>query len=927
MEGIHVKFFVDQDGVESVCVTSTEKLLQLLDLQHPIGEMIASAIQTHNSVYGCYSTTMVVLLGHWCLEFKSLLNKGLAVRPLLAIGDDLLASSIDAVHSSSTSLDQWLVLQQLDHQSLATCGSKKPKIEETIAHENGRKETASTKIKSAEDQKEENNRPAKRKEEMMAAVLSSGRPWNSKDERAEYVEPADRETWSTYQGILDDEDVSWFFNENNEIDLGLSEPDFTDDYLVISPKVKGQQESMRNVGSIEYNHDMCKYKIGKPFADSLQIPFVDSQGSSETDEKSLEILNDLHHLELRRNYSFQKSEPNVIDSLTDSDDEFAGCFEHLPNISDKEIQQQKIQQSSCLKEINTESMLEKSAKKEIENIDTLIRHKMKESSKLGLIRGMSQGRHFRTIKHVGINNANVDDDSDNEFAGCVQDLPNLQEDGSNLSVTPKIESNIPLTDDLVCGRASRQNIQSLFAENDIERLDVSSFIEKRLKKSSQVSIAKGLSQSRHFRTITNIDECSNNSNNDFEENHDNNTCPSMKVARSYQEMEIDSAKQITNRLDFLGPALSYGSDQVMEIAVKMFKNRTRIENDLINMKWLHICRILGPTSSESRVEAGILLPITIHQVSLVTQLKHSKPRLLLVSGDVQLNYHHLGYKDSLKPDITIGSSVTSQSSQKEWKQRILDHLKQLKIDIVVTKGTMDVSLFADCLAESILVVERVKFSVLKLLTAGSEANVLTYLMDAEETDVGHVSLLKSLEGGRCEGRSSKEPSIQNYLLSIQTEANLQTAVLCAPSQYQLDGLEDQLMSCVHRLTQALLDEKLIPGAGYAEILAIHNLNKIDAMDSFDMVNKESVTRALQSGWESYLLQLAYNCNEINDWSQGMSQVTKAVQTGVSPCGCDIHSVVDCVSAKVAAWKTAWKLLGIILKTDTHIVTGLDDSVL
>ncbi|XP_033107248.1 uncharacterized protein LOC117109114 isoform X2 [Anneissia japonica] len=945
-----VKFFVEQDELESVSITSTRELLQLLDTQHPIGEMIASAVQTHDNVYGCYSTTMVVLLGYWCQEFKNLMIKGYPISSMLAVGDELLEFCINVVQKSSISLTQ-IMSHQLEGRSndsylcqargMASCSNI-----EVI----GKVYDPGGEIKRKETGMMTTSDPDGITQIMKASNGSTEKTLKNcgKEIYQGYMIPTEREknSWSTYQDIMEDQDVSWFFTDENkaeQTDLQiLPEVSSTDTLRMIQC-----EDHQDFVNAIE-DYDvlglgtLCDEHL--KLSDVATLSVTSSQISKNlTEMHSLKTLsNDFVHSELQRNSS---NLPHHVAKLIerqelvckdpDSDNEFAGCFDNLPNVSQDEIFSQRgtkldqpvsgtvsMEDNNCpsvyfqgyTKKLEINEILPKAQQNLTVDIDSLIEKKIKESSKFSLLKGMSHSRHFRTIKNTDNEVGKIQND---EFIAETQqsDDKKLSEVNINSFINRKVEETREM-------RTDRVQMQSQYIEIE-QHQEISK------PPSDNVQSAVG----RTFRCID--DRIANVGSKDNERNqtadHKIKSVSKLMIVDDASQQNVDDPleqdqKSFVELVDLLGPALSYDSEQAMKIAMQMFKSTTReILKVNVNTKWLHICSMLGPPSSESRVEAGLILPTTSHQVPLVTVLKQSQPKLLLISGDVQPRYHHLGYKESLKPEVIVKSASTVHTSQKHWKQKVLDLLKQLNISILVTKGTVDSSLCADCLAENVLVVQQVKYSALKKLSGGSGANILTYILDAEEVDVGSVSSLNTLEGGQTKGQGSTSLCNQSQFVRIETESSIQTAVLCAPSQPLLDGLEEQFMSCIHRLTQAFVDEKVIPGAGYTEIVAINNLNNLT--ETTDLVDRHDIAKALQSGWESYLLQLVYNCRGINDWSQGMDYVAKAVHMNTSPCGCDVHRVVDCVTAKVAAWKTAWKLLGIILLTDTHISTGLDDNVL
>lgn len=91
------KFVVDEEGQESVLVSSTVRLLESLDLSSAAGQLLREAVGAQNDVYGTGASTLLSLAGAWSSAAAECLHLGVPVPSIVSGMSEGLAACMEEV--------------------------------------------------------------------------------------------------------------------------------------------------------------------------------------------------------------------------------------------------------------------------------------------------------------------------------------------------------------------------------------------------------------------------------------------------------------------------------------------------------------------------------------------------------------------------------------------------------------------------------------------------------------------------------------------------------------------------------------------------------------------------------------------------------------------------------------------------------------
>lgn len=91
------KFVVDEEGHESVLVSSTVRLLERLDLTSAVGQLLREAVRAQNDAYGTGASTLLSLAGAWSSAAAECLHLGVPVPAIVAGMSEGLAACMEEV--------------------------------------------------------------------------------------------------------------------------------------------------------------------------------------------------------------------------------------------------------------------------------------------------------------------------------------------------------------------------------------------------------------------------------------------------------------------------------------------------------------------------------------------------------------------------------------------------------------------------------------------------------------------------------------------------------------------------------------------------------------------------------------------------------------------------------------------------------------
>ncbi|XP_036621561.1 Bardet-Biedl syndrome 12 protein [Trichosurus vulpecula] len=441
---------------------------------------------------------------------------------------------------------------------------------------------------------------------------------------------------------------------------------------------------------------------------------------------------------------------------------------------------------------------------------------------------------------------------------------------------------------------------------------------------------------------------------------------------SYQttnERELDPYVQNCSDLVQLAVGLSHGdhsSMMLVEAAVRCqyqnahMKKRNCTVPFRFDVSKISTCCLPGIPESFSCVYSGYITLVSINYTTTVRELQNQPLRVVLIDGDFEENYHHLGFNG-------LGNVKTELESltyhEKLWLDHTLEILIQLNVNLVMVRGNVSENLIERCIHSNLLIVGPVRRHVLQDFAEVTGAVQVTYATQLNEDCVGSDVYVSLWRAGQL---NAKEVSSKVAILIKAEGILLATAVLTSPVIAQMQAKEDHFWTCAYRVYHALVDEKVFLGGGAVEVLCLTHLHMLieqshEKMDcsgqlhtasswtaSSQALYRPAVLRALADGWHKYLSSIVYNtgtCSSVSEAStfvQNFLQKTTGsgcpllyllkeynrVTSGILNSGVpsrlkETSRVYDVVTPKIEAWRRALDLVFLVLQTDAEIITGAE----
>lgn len=413
-------------------------------------------------------------------------------------------------------------------------------------------------------------------------------------------------------------------------------------------------------------------------------------------------------------------------------------------------------------------------------------------------------------------------------------------------------------------------------------------------------------------------------------------------------------------------ALSHGCMASMNLVLEASRIQCRHGNcggpchKVLDVDRLVTCPLPGLSEEHSGVLHGYVVKVGDDHASLVKHFKEQTLKICLVNGDLSEKYRHIGFNRPKNITyIADCSSLTGGSLEAEWVERTLRILLNLSIKVLLVSGVVTGQLRDHCLSHDILVIERVRVTILNDFAVTTGAIPISYIAQLSEKCVGagvHVKVLREYRDGGKTGST---------LLNIVADGtSLVTAVITSSVHAKVQSLEDQFWSCAYRLHHALKDRKLLPGGGAAEMLCVHQLYKHLDMSRFNAArhsdaarttspDKQEILQLMADSWIDYISTLMVNAGQVKAKAQAWTCVVQHLkecrnlqrtERPESPLNyyClnleqedkgdmvvgrerEKPTVYDNVTVKFEAWRRALDLVFLIIQTDTEIITGMNEE--
>ncbi|MBN3302172.1 BBS12 protein, partial [Amia calva] len=402
---------------------------------------------------------------------------------------------------------------------------------------------------------------------------------------------------------------------------------------------------------------------------------------------------------------------------------------------------------------------------------------------------------------------------------------------------------------------------------------------------------------------------------------------------------IESTGGFVN-ITHLGDVLSHGCVYGMNLAIDA--NRLQTEKEMrknCSPTAFDVCKIVtfvlpGLPEEQSCVIPGFLALVSIEQASLVRHFKDRELQVVLINGDLNEKYRHLGFNNPTHcRNVIENLDLLGRNLEDEWLNDALTALLKVKVNIVFVEGVASTNLTQTCVKHNILIIQRVKNNILKDFAETTGALPVTYVTHVNERCVGRgvcVSMWRETKAGK--------------MMSVNITArqsSLVTAVITSSV-------------CGYRLYHALHEGKLFPGAGAVEMLCLGHLEELVKKDMHvaadclsqvpDGQYRGTILQHMADGWKEYVATVMCNTGV---WSskleayivinQSLSHNRKGASStsdfpelllysdtssnGTSGERIENVNAYDNVTVKLEAWRRALDLVLTVLQTDTEIITG------
>ncbi|KAI5100659.1 Bardet-Biedl syndrome 12 protein [Silurus meridionalis] len=446
----------------------------------------------------------------------------------------------------------------------------------------------------------------------------------------------------------------------------------------------------------------------------------------------------------------------------------------------------------------------------------------------------------------------------------------------------------------------------------------------------------------------------------------------LKHSRHFNSSHITEDGQTqTNVFDItqLAEAVCHGCETTVRLVIEASRiqcgHSENQSHKALDVDKLVTCLLPGLTEEHSSVLHGYVVLLSAELALLVKHLEERTLKMSLVHGDLSEKHRHIGFN---RPrGVTYISDcfdLTGISKEDKWMDEALTILLNLKVDIVLVSGGVSEQLKNHCLHHHILIIENVQVSVLNDFAKATGALPVSYITQLSEQCVGSGVCVNTQREYRTEGT---EWIVVNVLTD---DTVLVTALIASCVHAKLQSMEDQFWSCAYRVHHALNDRKLLPGAGAAELICIHQLqnheNVSQSEEKGDMLDaargaapyEQVILQMMAEGWMDYVSTLMLNTGHVKSKTQAWTYITQHIkQWGnkvpgnsemretllkmqndleIMPVGGESREeegmlqkvkigVYDNMMVKFEVWRRALDLVFLILQSDTEIVTGINNS--
>lgn len=438
----------------------------------------------------------------------------------------------------------------------------------------------------------------------------------------------------------------------------------------------------------------------------------------------------------------------------------------------------------------------------------------------------------------------------------------------------------------------------------------------------------------------------------------------LKHSRHLNSNHVADDGRTHPRVDIarLAEAVCHGCETSMSLVIEASRIQCRYSCEALDIDKLVTCLLPGLSEEHSSVLRGYVVLLSAEQALLVKHLERRTLNISLVHGDLCEKHRHVGFNRPRNVTyVSHCADLTGITREEEWMDEALRILLNLRLDIVLVSGGVTQQLKNHCLHHHILIIEHVRASVLNDFATATGALPVSYITQLSERCVGSGVCVNTLRVYRTE-------EAEWTVVSVVTDGTaLVTALITSSIHAKLQSMEDEFWSCAYRVHHALKDGKLLPGAGTAELICIHQLQdhgnvsrreerrvELDTAAQYEQV----ILRLMAEGWMDYVSTLMLNTGHVKSKTQAwtfLAQHMKQLENRV-PWNNQIPEtllkmencleriqreeseeeermmarkrvkmgVYDNMTVKFEVWRSALDLVFLILQTDMEIVTGINN---
>ncbi|XP_072164739.1 uncharacterized protein [Diadema setosum] len=934
-----IKCVLDGDRNEGNLISTTNELLQTLDIEHPVGQLVRETCLSQYKVHGSGCSTLVTLVGLWAGQVQILLDKGVPIDEIIKYGDVFIAECLKIADKNAIPLhfssrqpnaEFFRKSRRTTHTSFThSVGRSEHLIQRKVGGEEGTsnfsvpRRQCDVNFNPGNPNYNSNNcNPDHLSNSMALNAINAPEGDPSGWREAPVTLHSSRDDDAVEKSI--DEDLSWFFetgdDDNSHREKSLSggyQHSQEDELLCIKAQGSSNSSTTRHEGDdVDGMQSKCKEHAGRAQSSSVVAAATNPSRMQSSGESGTE----LHHttdkdlsgvaplsLKPRQGHKEPNQEGVTVNFLSrdgnpglpvlGGDDTCAAG--NYGSSTDKgeclhdgkpgcvSVNGLATSQSGTASGKPKSQLQQLSAM--LHEVHSIAKRPTRDSCISSLHSSPAAGRVVNEntkSSHV------VTSDMDGVFLSLGTKMPSL----SKPQDSPKVPAS----------RSHGRILSRHLLANDNSSSSVTSkqvMAERRLGAQSLHKLQTGGGGGVKGRRT----------------DHDmDGRLGSMGSMEKVGQSGVSS-------LEELSYGLSHGAEVEMKLALEVYHKQLSVDPQFFRGEFdgdrVHIQTLVGPPSSASGIVEGLILPLCEDQIQNLQSLTGKNLQALLVNGDISATYRHRGFKKSLKT-TTVSTNAHLRNDSKEllWAENIFSCLDKLGVDVLIVRGSVDALFLDDGRLQQRLVLHHVPYTVLQMLAAVCKSTVLTYVTDALQDDVCRslkVSYWMPGYNGRQIWRSS-DPGIKHHI-KLTTLGGMMTAVVCGPSEPLLIGVKERFTACMARLRGALHDGKVLPGRGdVEEIIAGHFCGE-DTRSEFHS-SQPLVCSILSEGLSQFTAQIRINqglqpgtCSPAHQ--QDDSDVEKLGEASE-------HPVYDCMAAKTGAWKRSWHLLGRVLWSDALIITGV-----